>query len=156
MSPELPTPSRRGVLTAAGAVGAVLTVGACASYGTRQDGTAAPAPAPVTVPADGGGGVDDPAPAGALAQVSDIPVGGGVVFAAEQVVVTQPTQGALLAFSAVCTHQGCLVNSVQGGRIQCPCHGSQFNLDGTVARGPAPQALAARTITVQGGAVVLG
>ena len=54
---------------------------------------------------------------------ADIPVGGGKVFDALKVVVTQPTAGDYKAFSAVCTHQGCTVNGVSNGVITCPCHG---------------------------------
>lgn len=152
MTIELPTSDRRGVIKAAGVVGVAVAVGGCSSYGAKQTESTVPPQAPVTVPADSAGGQ---APANAIALVSDIPVGGGVVLAGEEVVVTQPTAGALLAFSAVCTHQGCLVNEVQDGLILCPCHGSSFNLDGTVAGGPAPSPLAARQITVENNGIVL-
>ena len=55
---------------------------------------------------------------------SDVPVGGGTVFADEEVVVTQPTEGEFMAFTAVCTHQGCIVGKVEDDMILCPCHGS--------------------------------
>ena len=45
----------------------------------------------------------------ALAATSDIAVGGGAIFADEKVVVTQPTEGDFKCFTAICTHQGCLV-----------------------------------------------
>jgi Rieske Fe-S protein len=47
-----------------------------------------------------------------LAAEADIPVGGGTVFKAEKVVVTQPESGRFQAFTAVCTHQGCIVKEV--------------------------------------------
>ena len=46
---------------------------------------------------------------------SDVPEGSGTVFREQSVVVTQPGPGDFRAFSAVCTHQGCLVDSVQPG-----------------------------------------
>lgn len=46
------------------------------------------------------------------------------------------------AFAVYCTHLGCPVAWLQTPKIfLCPCHGSVFNGDGTVAGGPAPRAL---------------
>ena len=44
------------------------------------------------------------------------------------------------AISTVCTHLGCIVKSVEGG-FECPCHGSRYTGDGSVAKGPAPKPL---------------
>lgn len=86
-----------------------------------------------------------------LGSASDVPVGGGVVFAKQKVVVTQPEKGTYRAFSAVCTHQGCLVEKVAGGTISCPCHGSQYDIsDASVQGGPAPKPLPERSVTVAG------
>ncbi|MEV5547196.1 Rieske (2Fe-2S) protein [Streptomyces sp. NPDC052309] len=97
------------------------------------------------------------APAGReLAATSDIPVGGGKIFADEQIVVTQPTQGDFRAFSAVCTHQGCTVTEVRDGTIDCACHNSRFRIaDGSVEQGPATQPLSEQRITVDGNSVRL-
>ena len=82
---------------------------------------------------------------------SDVPVGGGTILTDQKVVVTQPTAGEFKAFTAVCTHQGCLVASVADGVITCPCHGSTFSAaDGAVISGPAPSPLAAVPVTVSG------
>lgn len=40
-------------------------------------------------------------------------------------------------FDAHCTHLGCTLNKIENGVIVCPCHGSQFNLDGQAVKGPA-------------------
>jgi nitrite reductase/ring-hydroxylating ferredoxin subunit len=92
----------------------------------------------------------------ALGKTSDIPEGGGKVFTTEQVVVTQPAAGEYKAFTAVCTHQQCLVNQISNNVISCPCHGSQFSAkDGSVVAGPAPMPLASKTINVSGGEISL-
>ena len=64
-----------------------------------------------------------------LTSTSDIEVGGGAIFADDEVVITQPSEGEFKAFSAVCTHQGCLVSSVSDGTINCDCHGSKFSIE---------------------------
>ncbi|MFE4453833.1 Rieske (2Fe-2S) protein [Streptomyces sp. NPDC056796] len=129
---------RRTVLTA----GAAALVTGCGSSG------------------GGGGGGESSAPAsggGELARTSDIPVGGGTVFKDRKVVVTQPKADEFKAFSAVCTHAGCIVATVADGTIDCACHGSRFSIeDGAVERGPATKPLPAEPITVEGGAVRLG
>jgi len=47
------------------------------------------------------------------------------------------------ALNAVCTHLGCVVpwNKAEN-KFMCPCHGSQYNAQGKVVRGPAPLSLA--------------
>jgi Rieske Fe-S protein len=98
-------------------------------------------------PAPGGTGEGGPT----VVKAADVPVGGGAIVADAQVVVTQPTAGEFKAFSAVCTHQGCTVASVQNGVIVCYCHNSQFSAaDGSVVSGPASKALTAKQVTVSG------
>ncbi len=40
-------------------------------------------------------------------------------------------------FSAYCTHLGCRIGNIEMGKIVCPCHGSEYDLDGKVIKGPA-------------------
>src|SRR5271166_3097722 len=76
---------------------------------------------------------------------------GGTVLEAQDTVLTQPQAGQFKAFSATCTHQGCTVSDVSGGTINCPCHGSQYNIvDGSVVTGPASQPLPKKTVTLGG------
>ncbi|MGC5028478.1 Rieske (2Fe-2S) protein [Micromonospora sp. DT229] len=153
--------SRRALLAGTGAAGVAALTG-CATYGQ-------PAAAPPPAAAPGGstapGGSADPSGSGApddspgppaLATLADIPVGGGAIFASAGVVVTQPTEGDIKAFSATCTHQGCTVTSVDGGVITCACHNSVFDIaDGSVRSGPARAPLPAANVTVDGDAIRL-
>jgi Rieske Fe-S protein len=94
---------------------------------------------------------DPPAAGEALGSTSEVPVGGGKVFGDQKIVVTQPTDGEFKAFSAVCTHQSCLVSQISDGTIDCLCHGSKFSdQDGSVVNGPATSALSEVTIKVDG------
>jgi menaquinol-cytochrome c reductase iron-sulfur subunit len=59
-----------------------------------------------------------------------------------------------IAFSINCTHLGCPVFWVGDGNIfLCPCHGSVFNGDGTVANGPAARPLTRYPVRVRRGRV---
>ena len=91
-----------------------------------------------------------------LGTASEIPVGGGKIYAAARVVVTQPARGQYEGFSAVCTHVGCILSEVADGTIDCPCHGSEFKItNGAVVTGPAPSPLPKKQIKVVDGQVVL-
>ena len=91
-----------------------------------------------------------------LGTASEIPVGGGKIFAAAKVVVTQPVRGQYNAFSAVCTHVGCILSEVADGTIDCPCHGSEFKItNGAVVTGPAPRPLPKKQIKIVDGQVFL-
>jgi Rieske Fe-S protein len=153
--------TRRGVLLGAGiaGIGGVAVLAGCSTsavpYDANEAGVAPGEDAPsssAAAPAATGqaAGMGSGAPTGTLlAMVTDIPVGGGKVFLNQKVVVTQPVKGEFKAFSAVCTHVGCICNKVANGTIDCPCHGSEFKItDGAVVTGPAPTPLPARTITV--------
>ena len=144
--------SRRAVVAGVGGVAAAGLLTACgASTATAPAPTpAAPAPAAPAAPSAATSGGTT------LAAASSIPVGGGTVFADKDVVVTQPTAGEYKAFSATCTHQGCKVKSVTDGVIVCPCHGSKFAIaDGSVASGPAKSPLPEKSVTEEGGSIVL-
>jgi len=57
-------------------------------------------------------------------------------------VVFRGTDGSVRAYSSRCTHLGCRIDRVLGDEAVCPCHGSRFRADGTVAAGPASRSLA--------------
>lgn len=110
----------------------------------------------------GGGGGDSAeqgsvaAPGTVLGPTSDVPSGGGKIYPEAKVVVTQPSMGEYKAFSAVCTHESCVVSSVENGNIVCGCHGSAYSIsDGSVVKPPSTKPLEALQITVEGGQLKL-
>jgi Rieske Fe-S protein len=128
--------------------GLVLTAGALAACGSSEEKPAASSDASSSsAPAAAPPGGD------AIAKTADVPVGSGVIV--DDVVITQPTAGVFKGFSSECTHKWCAVNKVAEGTIDCPCHGSKFNLDGSVAKGPATEPLEAKPISVEGDSIVL-
>ncbi|MVU81525.1 Rieske 2Fe-2S domain-containing protein [Nocardia sp. ET3-3] len=135
---------RRTALAAGAVAATALTVAGCSS-GSNQSASAAPNPGNGNAQAKK---QDDDE----LAYTKDVPVGGGVI--AGDTVITQPTAGSFQGFSSTCTHLGCKVNEVTNGLIKCPCHGSSYHLDGTVAGGPAPRALDSKAIRVDGDKIV--
>ena len=151
--------TRRGVLAGVGLVGLAGAVSACGSGGSSSSSAGAPSAstAPATAPSSASASAGTGSAAGALATTSEIPVGSGKIFTEQKVVVTQPVSGDFKAFSAVCTHMGCIVSQVSAGTIDCPCHGSQYSIkDGAVVAGPAPSPLPAEAIKVSGTSIILG
>ncbi len=170
--------TRRCVLLGAGVLGVAGVLTACSTAAVPYDANDA-GQAPGTAPAatgngtaggtaaqpsrsasakggSGNGSAKSGGQAGTLlGMAAEVPVGGGKVYQAAKVVVTQPSKGEFKAFSAVCTHVGCLCNQVADGTINCPCHGSKFKItDGSVVAGPAPAPLSAAKITVSGGKIL--
>ncbi|UAJ81215.1 Rieske (2Fe-2S) protein [Leifsonia sp. ZF2019] len=132
-----------GGATAAGA--GTLLLAACTSAGAGGSG------------GTGGTGGSGGSGGSTTVALSSIPVGGAVSasIGSAPVVVAQPTAGTVVAFSAVCTHQGCTV-APQGKEFDCPCHGSTFDAaTGDVINGPARDPLPKLTATVSGDTVTV-
>lgn len=151
-----PPMSRRAALAGTCGTGVTLALVGCGTYGATTDDQARPLPTTAPEPTADAPNASAPAAAPALAKVADIPVGGGQILAGNNVVLTQPQQGTIKAFSTTCTHAGCAVNSISDGTINCPCHGSRFRIaDGSVAGGPASGPLSPVPIQVTGDSITL-
>ena len=131
--------SRRQTLTGAAALGTVPLLAACGGGGSEDTAT------------------EPPAAGETLGPSAEVPVGGGTIYPDQKIVVTQPTAGDFKAFTAVCTHQSCLVSKVTAESIDCTCHGSKFSVqDGSVLNGPATTGLTPVTVKVDGGEITTG
>jgi len=93
----------------------------------------------------------------ALADLSDLEVGGSISVqteAGQTVLLTRTDSEQVVAFSAVCTHQGCTVE-VGAQEAECPCHGSRYDLTtGEATARPATEPLAPIDVEVRDGQVV--
>lgn len=91
-----------------------------------------------------------------LTRLADIPVGGTAAAAVDgqEFLLAQPVEGSVVAFSAVCTHQGCIVSAAPT-EFDCHCHGSRFDAaTGNVLGGPASRPLHPVAVSIVDGAVV--
>ncbi|WP_448004921.1 QcrA and Rieske domain-containing protein [Agromyces bauzanensis] len=156
-----PTDLTRRAMLAIGSVGAVggaLTLAGCATDApSGTDAPTSPSPSLTDEPgADPGADPDAPAVGGDIAALADVPVGGSIkaTINGEQALVAQPTAGQVVAFSAICTHQQCVV-APAGDEFHCPCHGSMFDAaTGDVIQGPALDPLAEIPVAISGDRIV--
>jgi Rieske Fe-S protein len=134
---------RGALVTAFGAVAGYLTARTSSAAGGMRGTTAANAYGPPTGSATR-----------LLIPLDQVPHGGGVILSEDDIVLTRASSGDVHAFSAVCTHQGCTVDTVAAGSIDCPCHGSSFDADtGAVISGPASRPLPPIAVVVRDGQV---
>ncbi len=126
--PGLPA-ARRTVLKGAALAGAAGLGAAACSTDSKLGHAKNPTP---TAPVD-------------LGAASEVPVGGAKLYREQRLVVVCPAKGEYKAFSAQCTHGGCVLDKVEGTEGHCPCHGSRFDMTtGLAGEGPGHRAAARR------------
>lgn len=90
---------------------------------------------------------------------SELALGGAHFFSfhGKPAVVLQVNPGVFVAFSAVCTHLGCVIKWVaEQQEFLCPCHAGRFSTEGTVLGGPPPKPLESLPVVLQGDLVMIG
>jgi cytochrome b6-f complex iron-sulfur subunit len=152
-------PSRRQFLQLAALAGGVALVGGCASSPSSEM-----AASPAT--SNGPGGTYNPIKAIEKPDHSIVIPGGGklapgtalafVLSSGNPGILFVTKDGKFKAISALCTHQGCTVKWQSDTQpLICPCHGSEFALDGKVEHGPATQPLPTYAARKQGDDAVI-
>lgn len=152
MNPDQTTPtnlSRRNVLL--GSTATALGLAGLSACGGDDGTSGSTEPGPESPAESSPGGQD-----GGLVALAEVPVGGAVSASGKDgapLIVAQPSQGTVVAFSAICTHKGCTV-APEGDILKCPCHGSTFDIaTGDNTGGPAPSPLEEVSVTVSEGVV---
>ncbi len=71
-----------------------------------------------------------------LSENPDLAKVGGSIRVTDDVLLIRTSQTQFTAVKTICTHKGCDVD-LSGDKFVCPCHGSEYTLDGKVTQGPA-------------------
>ncbi|MFG2298240.1 Rieske (2Fe-2S) protein [Streptomyces sp. NPDC048603] len=130
----------KGAAALAGAAGAGAALTACSTASNSGGRTPATPTAPVEV-----------------GTAAEVPVGGAKLFREKKLLVSCPVEGQYKAFSAQCTHAGCVLDKIEGDEANCPCHGSRFDVaTGKVLSGPASDPLPAVPVRAEGGKLIAG
>ena len=157
--------TRRTILTlgSVGAVGSALALAGCAADAPEDSATPTTTPSrtptqtPTDEPAAEPTTAPDAPPVGEdITALADVPVGGSIdaTIKGQPALIAQPTAGQVVAFSAICTHQQCVV-AAAGAQFDCPCHGSRYDAaTGDVLNGPALEPLSSIPVAVSGDRIV--
>jgi len=146
---------RRAVLTSgaviAGAGIAAVTLAACGDGGSPPSSAGAAS-------ANASSAASTPAGSGQIAMATDVPVGSVFAFQDPQggpAFLLQPAAGTFLAYSGICTHNGCTVGYDEpAAQFACPCHGARFDAaTGDVVQGPAQLPLTKIAVVESGGVI---
>jgi len=124
---------RRSLLLAIGAAGGAAFLEACSKQSSQPSG---------------GGTVDFTIDI-STAQYNSLQTNGGFVYD-NNVIIARDSNGNFIGLSDVCTHQGCTISFDGTSQFPCPCHGSIFDENGNVVRGPAASAVKKYNTTLTG------
>ncbi|MBT2541232.1 Rieske (2Fe-2S) protein [Streptomyces sp. ISL-44] len=142
--PASPSPARRTVLRGAAALAGAAGAGAALAACSTETNSGGNTPATPTAPVE-------------LGAAAEVPVGGAKLYRERKLIVSCPAAGEYKAFSAQCTHAGCVLDKIVEGEGTCPCHGSRFDVaTGKVLRGPATDPLPAVPVKAENGKLVAG
>ncbi len=79
--------------------------------------------------------IDASSPLATVGNAAQVQYGSGTLL------VARTAQDTFAAVTAICTHQACTITGYSNQIYTCPCHGSQFNTNGQVRKGPATSPL---------------
>ena len=149
--------ARRTLIQSGAVAGGLGVIGLATGVVGRKMNKAQPTVIPTAAPTHSKTPTGNPSVQGTkVATVADVPVGTAFKFSdpvsGAPAFVVQPKKGTFLAYSAICTHEGCPVNYDHGlNGFACPCHGAQFDATtGAATRGPAKAPLQKFNVTVSG------
>ncbi|MGA4842670.1 Rieske (2Fe-2S) protein [Streptomyces sp. G45] len=92
-----------------------------------------------------------------LGPADEVKVGESKLYTDHDVVVSRITDDQYAAYSTICTHARCPINRLEGSKLTCPCHGSQFDAtNGKVLHEPAVAPLKKLRVKVENGTIVAG
>lgn len=88
-----------------------------------------------------------------IVKINDLPTDGGIVLSQQRAAIVKLNKD-IMVYSLACPHLGCTI-SLTETLFKCPCHGSEFNLNGKVIKGPANRNLNTLPYKIEGDIVII-